>query len=134
LIWAWRGFDYRNWEFILGVLLMMRGVIWKQSPDSMSAPVYDVFIWGSEVWGPVFFVLGALQIAAVWANGSFRRSPQVRLVVSMSSMALFLTLGLGFWGQSIAAQQAASGQLLFAAMCAWCALHNAWTMTRKGAM
>lgn len=78
-IWLW-SMDTRALELTFGLLILLRGIMLYADPNSMDAEVYSQFVstMSRSAWSQVCILAGAFQMAGVFINGNWRKSPWLR--------------------------------------------------------
>ena len=119
--------DTRLLEIILAIDLLRRGVLWLSGIADMSAEYYEpmLLIMTDTTWGVVFTLVGIAQIAGVLINGNWKKSPNLRMCVLLFSIVAYTVLTQLFYGDTGAALQGSSQQLLNVLVCLWCLLNIA---------
>jgi hypothetical protein len=97
-----RHFEVRAIEWWSAACLVSWGAMVLLLPGLFQQPQYAVFFnsltnWAPQpVWGMFAFVMGGLRLAALFVNGFWFRTPQIRLATSFLSVCVwfFITAGL----------------------------------------
>jgi hypothetical protein len=87
----------RGVEWLVGFILLTWGFVVLIEPDSFRMyPTFAVMArWAPQpVWGMAAFCIGVARITALFINGRWRKSPQVRLVTSFLSAFIWTQIFL----------------------------------------
>lgn len=120
-IWLW-DLDTRAVEILFGLFMLGRAVTLSTVPEAMAGQIYNWFndmapLW---VWAYLFFLAGAAQLAAVLINGSWKRSPTLRMACLALSVAVYTILTVGFVKAGGSALIAAALYGTIALSASWC--------------
>lgn len=91
-------FHDRATEWLLALVTASWGLIYLSSDPSLwQAPSLQPLarIGGQELWGIVAFTLGVTRLAALFINGSQRKSPHARAICAFFSCLIWFQLTLG---------------------------------------
>jgi hypothetical protein len=100
----------RGTEWLLAIAMLMWGPILWNDPELFSRPNYSQFgaVMSQEVWAWTCFVLGAGRIGVLLWNGAYRRTPHMRVVLSLICMVFWYQITLSFWQSAVAGAVAPS--------------------------
>lgn len=118
----WR-IDTRAMEFYLGVELIRRGMFWLTGLADMSQTFYNPMteIMSADAWGLYFVVLGSAQLIGLLVNGTWHRSPLLRVIVLLLSSSAYSVLAVCFLSYGTGGSlQSGSQQALIMITCIWC--------------
>ncbi|VVT32946.1 conserved membrane hypothetical protein [Rhizobium sp. EC-SD404] len=89
----------RGTEWLLAIALMMWGPILWNNPELFALPQYSQFesLMSQETWAWTCFLLGAGRIGVLLWNGAYRRTPHMRVLLSLVSMIFWYQISISFW-------------------------------------
>ena len=95
--WLW-SMDTRALELTFGLLILLRGIALTVVPNSMENEVYASFreSFSQNTWGLFCILAGGFQMAGVFINGNWRRSPWLRFSGATVSAVFYSMLGMMF--------------------------------------
>lgn len=91
-------------EWAFAVVLMMWGlVILALPPSTYEASVYGAFrmLVGQDTLGVLFALGGAVRLAVLFGNGSWRPLYYARAWLALASTMVWTTIVLGFWSSGV---------------------------------
>jgi hypothetical protein len=96
-------FEVRAIEWWSASCLLLWGFVVLLLPDLFQRPGYSVFFqamsnWAPQsVWGLFAFTMGFLRLTALFVNGFWFRTPQIRLATSFMSVCVWFFITAGLW-------------------------------------
>lgn len=58
-------------------------------------------IWPQRTWGTLAFIAGGLHLMALWINGTYHKSPHIRMLCSVVGMAFWMQVCRGLFASGV---------------------------------